>query len=61
MADNNNQGSHTLFDWAMMWTLVLFVIDSLGKKNFTPFQIVSPMIGLFLAGVVAVLITRIKK
>ena len=50
-----------LFHWSMIWTLVLFVLDAVGAKALTGFQICLPLVILTGIGLVGSIVTVLQK
>jgi hypothetical protein len=50
-----------LFHWAMIWTLVLFVLDAVGVKSLTGFQICLPLVILTGLGLVGFIVAVWQK
>lgn len=44
-----------VFDWAMVWTLILFIINEVGLKSYAMWQILLPMIIITVLGLVGAL------
>lgn len=50
-----------LIHWSMIWTLVLFVLDAVGVKSLTGFQICLPLVILTGIGFVGYIVAVLQK
>lgn len=50
-----------LIHWSMIWTLVLFVLDAIGVKALTGFQIFLPLFVPIVLALIGSIFTKEKK
>lgn len=48
------------FDWCMAWTLVLFILDAVGIKEYPTWLIIAPVWGMFMLGLLVMIIQGVS-